>query len=178
MLECKIMPLTFVDGLHAKNRADKNCLLNNYKSRYIGVMAIHIPSKTESSSSEEEAAAEQAFQIARQFAALGHPVRVFILRALICAGGAGSTVSQLREALGVQHGCPVPATTFTHHLKILADAQLINQHRSGRELYSAPRFETLRELMSFLMRECCADEHFDAHEFANTVINQSKQLSC
>jgi len=93
---------------------------------------------------------------ALQFASLGHAVRVAIVRQLVRAGPAGRTVLQLRDDLAASQ-TPIPATTFNHHLKALVDAGLIYQHREGREVYSVPDFESIRTLITFLMRECCVD---------------------
>ncbi|MEL6859517.1 MAG: winged helix-turn-helix domain-containing protein [Pseudomonadota bacterium] len=86
---------------------------------------------------------------ANAFAALGHPSRVAILRLLVQAGGAGLTVSNMREALDI------PATTFGHHLKAMADAKLIQQSRAGRALISVADFSALQSLIEFLMEDCC-----------------------
>ena len=85
------------------------------------------------------------------FAALGHPNRIRVLRLLVRAGPDGLTVKTLRERLGV------PATTFAHHLKGLAEAELIVQEKRGRELYSTANYPLILNLASFLMEECCAD---------------------
>lgn len=85
------------------------------------------------------------------FAALGHPNRIRVLRLLVRAGPDGLTVSSLRERLGV------PATTFAHHLKALADAGLVVQDKRGREVYSTANYPVIRDLATFLMEECCED---------------------
>ena len=85
------------------------------------------------------------------FAALGHPNRIRVLRLLVRAGADGLTVSTLRERLGV------PATTFAHHLKALADAKLVLQDKRGREVYSTANYPLIQNLASFLMEECCRD---------------------
>lgn len=85
------------------------------------------------------------------FAALGHPNRIRVLRLLVRAGPDGLTVSALRERLGL------PATTFAHHLKALAEAGLVTQSKQGREVFSTANYPVIRALASFLMEECCAD---------------------
>lgn len=86
---------------------------------------------------------------ASAFSALGHPSRVSILRMLVQAGEAGLSVSQMRNHLDM------PATTFGHHLKAMADAGLILQQRQGRSLISYADYTALRELIAFLMDDCC-----------------------
>lgn len=83
------------------------------------------------------------------FAALGHPSRVAILRLLVQAGNDGLNVSQMRAHMDV------PATTFGHHLKAMADAGLVTQFRQGRSLISKANYNALQALMGFLMEDCC-----------------------
>ena len=83
------------------------------------------------------------------FSALGHPNRVAVLRLLVQAGAAGLSVSQMREHLNI------PATTFGHHLKAMADAGLVRQSRQGRALISVANYAALQGLIGFLMEDCC-----------------------
>ena len=86
---------------------------------------------------------------ANSFAALGHPARVGILRLLVQAGCNGLNMGDIRAALGV------PASTFAHHLKAMADAGLVVQRKQGREVISTVDFNALRDVASFLMEDCC-----------------------
>lgn len=86
---------------------------------------------------------------ANTFAALGHPVRVGILRLLVQAGCGGLNIGAIRAALGV------PASTFAHHLKAMADAGLVRQEKRGREVISTVDFNALRAVAAFLMEDCC-----------------------
>ena len=86
---------------------------------------------------------------ANSFAALGHPARVGILRLLVQAGCGGLNMGALRAAL-----C-VPASTFAHHLKAMADAGLVRQEKRGREVISTVDFNALRAVATFLMEDCC-----------------------
>lgn len=83
------------------------------------------------------------------FAALGHASRVAILRLLVQAGDDGLNVTQMRAHL------QMPATTFGHHLKAMADAGLIKQARRGRTLVSHANYAALQGLIGFLMEDCC-----------------------
>ena len=86
---------------------------------------------------------------ALSFAALGHASRVAILRLLVQAGNTGLSVTQMRAHLNM------PATTFCHHLKAMADAGLVKQSRQGRSLISQANFAALQGLIGFLMEDCC-----------------------
>ena len=83
------------------------------------------------------------------FSALGHPSRVAVLRLLVQAGTGGLSVSQMREHL------KIPATTFGHHLKAMAEANLIKQSKQGRTLISVANYAALQGLIGFLMEDCC-----------------------
>ena len=89
------------------------------------------------------------FDAAAAFSALGHPNRVAILRLLVQAGDKGLSVTQLREHLDI------PATTFGHHLKAMADTGIVQQERDGRTLISRANYSALRGLVDFLMEDCC-----------------------
>ena len=86
---------------------------------------------------------------ASAFAALGHPARVAILRLLVQAGDKGLSVSTMREHLNM------PATTFGHHLKAMVDANVVQQTRLGRTLISVAHYAAIRNLVAFLMEDCC-----------------------
>jgi len=101
----------------------------NYKTSYIEIMDDQIASQT--------------------FSALGHPARVQVLRLLVKAGCAGLSVGQLRGAVDV------PASTFAHHLKALADAGLVRQQKRGREIISTADYNTIQRLTAFLIQDCC-----------------------
>ena len=85
----------------------------------------------------------------RAFSALGNAHRVAALRLLVQAGCDGLNVKALRERLAL------PPTTMNHHLRALADARLVVQERSGRELVSRANYHHIRELAGFLMEDCC-----------------------
>ncbi len=86
---------------------------------------------------------------ALSFAALGHASRVAILRLLVQAGDDGLSVTQMRAHLNM------PATTFGHHLKAMAEAGLVTQTRQGRSLISRANYTALQGLIGFLMEDCC-----------------------
>lgn len=89
---------------------------------------------------------------ARAFAALGSEQRLSVLQVLVRAGNEGLTVGTLRERVGL------PASTLTHHLKTLADADLVVQERRGREIYcAAAAYDRIELLSQFLLAQCCAD---------------------
>jgi ArsR family transcriptional regulator, arsenate/arsenite/antimonite-responsive transcriptional repressor len=82
--------------------------------------------------------------------ALAQETRLAIFRRLVRAGPAGESAGQIAEALGT------PAPTLSFHLKELERAGLISQRRESRSLIYAARYDGMRELLAFLMEDCCA----------------------
>ena len=81
--------------------------------------------------------------------ALAQETRLKIFRRLVKAGPAGETAGALAEAL------KTPAPTLSFHLRELERAGLIVQRRESRNLIYAARADTMRELLSYLMKDCC-----------------------
>lgn len=81
-------------------------------------------------------------------AALGHEVRLGIVRQLLDAYPGGLVAGQLQQASAL------PPSTLSHHLDVLERAGLIERRREGRFLrYRASRAQ-LHTLLTFLEREC------------------------
>lgn len=86
---------------------------------------------------------------AEQLAALGHPVRLSILRYVV-QGDSGGTA-----AGDIQGHVDVPASTLSHHLKRLVDAGLLSTRNEGTYHYYAANYENLRALTDYLWEDCC-----------------------
>jgi len=83
--------------------------------------------------------------------ALGNPTRLKIYRALIRAGGAGLAVGRLQEKL------KIAPSTLSHHIKALVVVGLVTQERDATTLICHAKYEVMRELVSFLVAECCTE---------------------
>jgi DNA-binding transcriptional ArsR family regulator len=81
---------------------------------------------------------------ARRFAALGHEVRLEILRCLLAAHPQGMVAGEIQQELNI------PAATLSHHLDALHKEGLIEQCREGRFRRYLADTEGLRELLGFL----------------------------
>ena len=83
--------------------------------------------------------------------ALGNPTRLKIYRALIRAGGAGMPVGRLQDRL------KIAASTLSHHIKAMVTVGLVTQVREGTTLVCHANYDVMRELLDFLMAECCCE---------------------
>ena len=83
------------------------------------------------------------------FAALGHPTRLTVYRALVQAGDDGAAMGTLQETLGI------PASTLSHHVQALVYAGLVHQERRGRTLITRADYVAMRGLIDFLTDDCC-----------------------
>jgi ArsR family transcriptional regulator len=86
---------------------------------------------------------------AEQLAALGHPVRLTILRFVVQHGPTGSPAGD------IQAHVDMPASTLSHHLKKLVDAGLLSTRSEGTYHYYSPEFSNLRSLTDYLWEDCC-----------------------
>jgi DNA-binding transcriptional ArsR family regulator len=89
-------------------------------------------------------------EIVRALAALAHPLRLGIFRALVVAGPAGLTPSAMQDSFGV------PGATLSFHLKELTHAGLVTQERVSRNLIYRAEYDTMNALLSYLTHNCCA----------------------
>ena len=88
---------------------------------------------------------------AKRLAELGHDTRLSIFRYLVKVGSEGAPVGQIQAKLGV------PGSTLSHHINRLVSVGLIRQVRESRTLYCVPQFDILKELIEFLLVECCTE---------------------
>ncbi|MBB4377254.1 helix-turn-helix transcriptional regulator [Bradyrhizobium sp. SBR1B] len=84
--------------------------------------------------------------------ALGNPTRLKIYRTLVRAGEPGMPVGKLQDRL------KIAASTLSHHIKTLVSVGLITQVRESTTLVCHANYGTMRELVDFLVAECCADQ--------------------
>jgi ArsR family transcriptional regulator len=91
----------------------------------------------------------EARRYAGRFAALGHEVRLEIVRRLLAAHPRGMVAGE------IQQGLNIPASTLSHHLDALLQEKLIEQRREGRFLRYLADTDSLREILEFLYAECC-----------------------
>jgi len=92
----------------------------------------------------------QEDDVIRALAALAHPLRLRVFRALVVVGSQGLTPGVMADALDAS------ATSLSFHLKELAHAGLVTQEREGRNLIYRAAYDRMDGVLSFLTENCCA----------------------
>jgi ArsR family transcriptional regulator len=87
---------------------------------------------------------------AEQLSALGHRVRLRVLRYVVQAGPVGAAAGD------IQTHVDLPASTLSHHLKRLTDAGLVQTRNEGTYHYYGADYAALRGLTDYLWEDCCA----------------------
>lgn len=88
-------------------------------------------------------------EVVKSLAALAHPVRLQVFRALIVAGPRGMTPSTMAEGLSM------PPSSLSFHLKELMNAALVTQERASRNLIYRAAFDRMDSLLGYLTDNCC-----------------------
>lgn len=83
------------------------------------------------------------------FGALSQKTRLEVFRLLIRAGDAGMTAGEIGEALDVRQN------TMSANLAVLLQSGLIRNEREGRSIRYFADLDGIRELLTFLMADCC-----------------------
>ena len=81
--------------------------------------------------------------------ALAHPGRLEVFRLLVRAGPEGVAAGDIARATGSL------ANTLSANLNVLAGAGLVTPRREGRSIIYAAGYDRMRELLAFLMEDCC-----------------------
>ena len=95
---------------------------------------------------QEEAITGRVEQAAERLKALGHPVRLSILRRVVQGPEAGTPAGELQSRLDI------PASTLSHHLATLAEAGLVLVAREGTTLRYRAVSGVLPALTEYLWR--------------------------
>ena len=88
-------------------------------------------------------------QAVKALSALAQDSRLEVFRLLVRAGPGGLAAGRIAEDLGI-----APAT-MSFHLSQLANAGLIVDRRDGRSIIYSLNVKGMRELLAFLMEDCC-----------------------
>src|SRR5262245_3743109 len=85
----------------------------------------------------------------QSFAALAQSTRLQVFRQLIRVHPDEIAAGELAR------GCKVPHNTMSAHLSVLSRAGLLKVRREGRMMYYGADLDGFRDLIGFLMRDCC-----------------------
>ena len=82
--------------------------------------------------------------------ALAHANRLAVFRLLVRAGPAGMAAGEIAREIGA-----LP-NTLSSHLTILGHAGLVRSRREGRSVIYSADYDGMRDLLGFLVADCCA----------------------
>ena len=88
--------------------------------------------------------------VVEALSALAHASRLAVFRLLVRTGAEGMAAGDIAREIGA-----LPNTLSTH-LTILGHAGLIQSRREGRSIIYSADYERMRELLGFLVADCCA----------------------
>ena len=86
------------------------------------------------------------------FDALSQETRLCAFRLLVKAGPDGLPAGALSETLGTPHN------TMSFHLNHLSNAGIVTSRREGRSIIYAANFEVVRDLIGFMVKDCCSED--------------------
>ena len=112
----------------------------------------------------------EKIDVVRSLAALAHPLRLEIFRALVVAGQSGLTPGVMSEAL------EVPSATLSFHLKELFAADLVYQERASRHIIYRANYAQMDGVLGYLTQNCCAGDRCLPQ--ASKTTNTTTAASC
>ena len=85
----------------------------------------------------------------KALAALAQESRLNAFRLLVRSGRDGLAAGEIARQLSIPHN------TLSSHLSILSNARLVTSHREGRSIIYQINFDGTRDLLSYLVEDCC-----------------------
>jgi DNA-binding transcriptional ArsR family regulator len=92
------------------------------------------------------------------FDALSQETRLRAFRLLVQAGSDGLAAGALSNELGTPHN------TLSFHLNHLSNAGVVSSRKDGRSVIYSANFAATRDLIGFLVRDCCRGEFASVRE--------------
>lgn len=86
------------------------------------------------------------------FDALSQETRLGAFRLLVQAGPDGLAAGTVSAKLGTPHN------TMSFHLAHLSNAGIVSSRKEGRSVIYSANFDVTRDLIAFLVKDCCSDE--------------------
>lgn len=92
------------------------------------------------------------------FDALSQETRLSAFRILVKAGPDGLPAGALSDDLGIPHN------TLSFHLSHLSNAGIVTSRREGRSVIYSANYEAVRDLIGFMVKDCCNMEFASIRE--------------
>lgn len=96
------------------------------------------------------------------FGALSQKTRLRAFRLLVKAGPDGLAAGVLSDKLGTPHN------TMSFHLSHLLNAGIISSRKEGRSVIYSANFDETRDLIAFMVEDCCSAEFASIREDGET----------
>ena len=91
----------------------------------------------------------ESAEVVEALGALAQDSRLAVFRLLVRQGPSGLSAGEIGDKVGI------PATTLSFHLSQMSRAGLVVSRREGRSIYYAADYDRMRDLVGFLMANCC-----------------------
>jgi DNA-binding transcriptional ArsR family regulator len=98
------------------------------------------------------------------FAALSQETRLDVFRLLI------KTLPEAMPAGDIAKEMDVPPSTMSTHLAILSRAGLVKSERNGRVISYAADLNGVRDLLAFLVKDCCSGKSKACNDLIEAVL--------
>ncbi len=85
----------------------------------------------------------------KRLSALAQDSRLAVFRLLVKAGPGGMAAGEIARALDIT------PNTLSAQLTLLANAGLASSRREGRSIIYAAGYESMSQLLAYLMEDCC-----------------------
>lgn len=106
------------------------------------------------------------------FDALSQETRLRAFRLLVRAGADGLAAGTLSEKLGTPHN------TMSFHLNHLSNAGIVSSRKQGRSVIYSANFDSTRDLIGFMVEDCCSDEFATIRRDSDTGCSIIELANC
>jgi len=96
------------------------------------------------------------------FDSLSQETRLRAFRTLVKAGPGGMAAGKLSEKLHTPHN------TLSFHLTHLSNAGIVSSRKEGRSVIYSANYEATRDLIAFIVKDCCSGEFATIREDSKT----------
>lgn len=91
-------------------------------------------------------------------------MRLAVFRLLVAAGPQGMPAGEISEALRVKQN------TLSTNLGVLRNAGIVRSQRQGRSIVYYADLEGLRDLLAFLLEDCCGGRKSACDPLINDIV--------